>query len=87
MSAGEGGVVLYRCRMPTNFLCPCGSVERRLRRLGVEHRTERVLQRRSERSEIRELSGQSRVPLLVDGDEIVHDSRRVNQYLEWRYNK
>ena len=35
-------VVLYRCRTPTNVLCPCGAVERKLRKLGVEHRTERV---------------------------------------------
>ncbi len=80
-------VVLYRCRMPTNYICPCGSVERRLKRLGVHHRTERVAQKRSARPEIAELTGQKRVPLLVDGDEIVHDSRRINQYLEWRYNK
>ena len=35
-------VVLYRCRTPTNVLCPCGAVERRLRKLEVEHRGERV---------------------------------------------
>lgn len=88
-SAGgsESAVVLYRCRMPTNYLCPCGSVERRLKRLGVPHRTERSAQKRSERPEIAELTGQRRLPVLVDGEEIVHDSRRINQYLEWRYNK
>lgn len=79
-------VVLYRCRMPTNYLCPCGAVERRLGRLEVEHRTERVAQRRRDRPEIAELTGQARVPVLVDGDEVVHDSRRINQYLEWRYH-
>ena len=44
MSSGAAGreIVLYRCRTPTNVLCPCGAVERRLRKLGVEHRTERV---------------------------------------------
>jgi glutathione S-transferase len=77
-------VVLYRCQTPTNVLCPCGAVERKLRRLGVEHRTERVAQRRSKRPEIEELTGQRRVPVLVDGGEIVHDSKRIAQYLEWR---
>ena len=77
-------VVLYRCRTPTNFLCPCGTVERKLRKAGVEHRTERVPQRRSNRQEVEELTGQRRVPVLVDGDEIVHDSKRIAQYLEWR---
>ena len=78
------GVVLYRCRTPTNFLCPCGSVERKLRKLGVEHRTERVAQRRSARPEIEELTKQRRVPVLVDGNEVVHDSKRIAQYLEWK---
>jgi glutathione S-transferase len=25
------------------------------------------------------------VPLLIDGDEVVHDSRRILQYLEWKF--
>jgi glutathione S-transferase len=79
------GRVFYRCRTPTNVLCPCGAVARRLRRLGLEYRTERVPQRRSARPEIEELTGQRRVPLLVDGEEVVHDSRRIVQYLNWRY--
>ena len=80
--SGDRAVVLYRCRTPTNVLCPCGAVERRLRKLGLEHRTERVAQRRRDRPEIVELTGQSRVPVLVDGDEVVHDSRRILEYLD-----
>ncbi|HYU61444.1 MAG TPA: glutathione S-transferase N-terminal domain-containing protein [Solirubrobacterales bacterium] len=80
--AGAPGVVLYRCRTPTNVLCPCGAVERRLRKLGIEHRTERVPYNRRNRPEIVELTGQGRVPVLVDGDEVVHDSRRILQYLD-----
>ncbi len=79
---GAPGVVLYRCRTPTNVLCPCGAVERRLRKLGIEHRTERVPYNRRNRPEIVELTGQGRVPVLVDGDEVVHDSRRILQYLD-----
>jgi glutathione S-transferase len=78
-------IVLYRCPTPTNVLCPCGAVERRLRRLGLEHRTERVPYRRGARPEIEELTRQRRVPVLVDGEEVVHDSRRIVQYLVWRY--
>ena len=78
-------IVLYRCPTPTNVLCPCGAVERRLRRLGIEHRTERVPYRRTSRPEIEELTRQRLVPVLVDGDEVVHDSRRILQYLDWRY--
>jgi len=51
----------------------------------VEHRTERVPQRRSKRPEIEELTGQRRVPVLVDGDEVVHDSKRIAQYVEFRH--
>ena len=75
-------LVLYRCRTPTNFLCPCGAVARRLIKLDLDHRTERVPYRRSDRPEIVELTKQNRVPVLVDGDEIVHDSKRILQYLE-----
>jgi glutathione S-transferase len=75
-------VVLYRCPTPTNWLCPCGAVERRLRKLDVEHRTERVAQKRSARPEIVELTGQQRVPVLVDGDEVISDSKRIIEYLE-----
>jgi glutaredoxin len=87
MSGEEGRpqVVLYRCPTPTNFLCPCGSAERHLRRHGISHRTERVPYRRSDRPEIIELTGQSRVPVLVDGDEVIHDSRRIAQYLDWKH--
>ena len=80
-------IVLYRCRTPTNFLCPCGAVERRLRKFGLEHEVERVAQRRGSRPEIEELTKQRRVPVLVDADEVIHDSKRILEYLEWRYAK
>ena len=66
----RGERVLYRCRTPTNFLCPCGAVARRLSRHGLEHRTERVALRKRDRPEIVELTRQRRVPVLVDGDEV-----------------
>ena len=75
-------VVLYRCRTPTNVLCPCGAVARRLSKLGIEHATERLPYRRADRAEILELTGQDRVPVLVDGDEVIHDSKRILEYLE-----
>jgi glutathione S-transferase len=77
--------VLYRCGTPTNLLCPCGAVARRLSKLGLEYRTERVRRRRSQRPEIVELTQLPYVPVLVDGEEVVNDSRRILQYLDWRY--
>jgi glutathione S-transferase len=81
----NGRVVLYRCPNRTDVLCPCGAVARRLRKLGIEYETERVPYRRRERPEIEELTRQKRVPVLVDGDEVIHDSRRIVQYLNWKY--
>jgi glutathione S-transferase len=79
--------VLYRCGTPTNWLCPCGAVARRLKKHGLDYRTERVRRRRSQRPEIVELTRKPYVPVLVDGDEVVNDSRRILQYLDWRYGE
>ena len=80
-------IVLYRCRTKTNVLCPCGTVERRLRKLELEHDTKRVPYKKGARPEIEELTQQRRVPVLVDGDEVIHDSKRILQYLDWKYKK
>jgi glutaredoxin 3 len=77
-------LILYRCRMPTNWLCRCGTVARRLKRDGLEFEEVRVPQRRKHRVEIHELTGQDWVPVLVDGEEVVHDSHRILQYLSSR---
>ncbi len=86
--AGAGGAprrVLYRCRTPTDWLCACGAAARALRAAGVEYRSERVPFAKARRPEIVELTGQRRVPVLVDGEEVIHDSRRIREYVEWRY--
>jgi hypothetical protein len=79
---GEPRIVLYRCPTPTNFLCPCGAVARRLGKHRLEFRTERLPYRRSRRPEVEELTRQTRIPVLVDGDEVIHDSKRIVQYLD-----
>ena len=86
MSSDEARV-LYRCHTPTNVLCPCGAVARRLRKLGLEHETRRAAVKRAARPEIEELTRQRRVPVLVDGDEVVHDSKRIREYLDWKYGE
>jgi glutaredoxin 3 len=77
-------LILYRCRTPTNWLCRCGTVARALRRRGLEFEQVRVPQRRSQRLEIEELTGQTWVPVLVDGEEVVTDSHRILEYLATR---
>ncbi len=77
-------ITLYRCRVPTNYLCVCGKVARKLDSLGIEYETLRVPFRKSDRQEIEKLTGQKHVPVLVDGDEVIHDSKRIVEYLERR---
>jgi glutathione S-transferase len=74
-------MILYRCRMPTNWLCRCGTVARRMERQGIEFEEVRVPQRRKQRAEIFELTGQDWVPVIVDGEEVIHDSHRILEYL------
>lgn len=77
-------VVLHRCRTPTNWLCPCGRVERELRRHGIAHETRRVELRARDRDGIDELTGQRKVPVLEIGREVIVDSRRIVEHLRWR---
>jgi glutathione S-transferase len=77
-------LILYRCRTPTNWLCRCGTVARRLKRDGIDFEEVRVPQRRQHRIEIHELTGQNWVPVLVDGEEVISDSHRILDYLKSR---
>jgi glutathione S-transferase len=74
----------YRCPMWSNWMCPCGRVERELRRAGVEHQTVRVPYRKSGRDEVARVSGQRVVPLLVIDGEPICDSHRIVEHLRWR---
>ena len=75
---------LYRCRTPTDWLCPCGRVARELRRHDVEFEEVRVPLRRRDREDVKALTGQDRVPLLVVGGEAIVDSRRIVEHLRRR---
>jgi glutaredoxin 3 len=79
-------MTLYRCRTPTNWLCACGRIARELKKRDLDFEQVRVSQRRRTRVEIEELTGQKWVPVLVDGEEVIHDSHRIIQYLAARYD-
>jgi glutaredoxin len=79
-----GDVTLYRCRTPSNWLCPCGRVARELRKRGVEHGEVRVAQSKRRRPDIEDLTGQPTVPVLLIEDEAIADSRRIVEHLRWR---
>ena len=74
--------VLYRCRTPTNWLCACGKVARKLDATGIDFDEVRVASRKSQRPEIEDLTKQRWVPVLVHGEEVIHDSKRIVEYLE-----
>lgn len=84
MSEARDGapVTLYRCRTPTDWLCPCGRVARRLRAAGHEVREVRVAWRGRDREDVQAVTGQSVVPVaVIDGDAIC-DSRRIVEHLD-----
>jgi glutathione S-transferase len=71
---------LYRCVTPTDRLCPCGKAARELKSAGIEFETERVpiSHKPEKRQTIVELTGQPRVPVLVEDDgTATHDSKRI----------
>ncbi len=75
---------LYRCRTPTNWLCPCGRVARELRKQEVDHDEVRVARRKRDREEVRALTGQRHVPVVVVDGEAICDSHRIVEHLRWR---
>jgi glutathione S-transferase len=75
--------ILYRCKTPTNYLCPCGKVARRLRAAGIDYEQIRVPVMKRDRDEIEDLTAQRAVPVLIHGDEVINDSHRIVEYLEY----
>ncbi|HEY1523362.1 MAG TPA: glutathione S-transferase N-terminal domain-containing protein [Solirubrobacteraceae bacterium] len=74
---------LYRCSTPTDWLCPCGKVARRLRHEGIPFQQVVVPQRRSQRPEVEALTGQRRVPVLVLEGVPICDSHRIGEHLAY----
>jgi glutathione S-transferase len=75
--------LLYRCKAPTDRVCRCGKVARRLRAMGLEFEQVRVPFLKRDRPEVEDLTGQRWVPVLVHDQEVIHDSHRILEYLDW----
>ena len=75
--------ILYRCKAPTDRVCRCGVVARRLRRSGIQFSEVRVPFLKRQRPEVFELTGQRWVPVLINGEDVVHDSHRILEYLDY----
>ena len=67
--------------------CPwCAAARQALANVGQDYETVEVTRERDGRHQVRELSGQSLVPVIVDGDTVVWDSRRIVRYLYATYD-
>ena len=80
-----GRARLYRCRTPTDRLCPCGRVARELRRHGVPY--DEVRLDRADRTAVDALTGQPKVPVLDLDGEAIADSKRIVEHLRWRASR
>ena len=78
----EPVATLYRCKAPTDLVCRCGKVARRLRSAGIDYDEVRVPFLKRDRPEVEELSGQRWVPVLVHGEQVIHESHRILEYLD-----
>lgn len=66
--------------------CPwCAAARQAIENVGARVELVEVPYAREERTAVVEASGQARVPVLVDGDEVVVDSRRIVRYLYSRH--
>jgi glutaredoxin 3 len=65
----------------------CQRVRDKLDELGFNYELVEVPVRHSERTEVTRISGQSSVPVLVDGDIVLDDDDVIIPYLERTYGK
>lgn len=66
--------------------CPyCHRAREALTELGLDYQIVNVPASMPERTEVIELSGQRRVPVMKDGDLVVADSARIVEYLNVTY--
>jgi glutathione S-transferase len=55
--------------------------------MGIEFEVVRVPFLKRDRPEVEELTGQRWVPVLVHRDEVIYDSHRILEYLDWLEKK
>jgi glutathione S-transferase len=65
----------------------CRRVRDKLDELGLNYEVIEVPVRHSQRTEVLEVSGQTSVPVLVDGDKVIDDDDIIIPYLETTYGQ
>jgi glutaredoxin 3 len=74
-------IVLYQAEW-----CPyCARVRAKLTELQLDYRTVNVPRLHDERGEVSAASGQTSIPVLVDGDVVLDDDDDIVPYLERTY--
>ncbi|WP_217915430.1 glutathione S-transferase N-terminal domain-containing protein [Miltoncostaea marina] len=73
-------------RLYHRWKCPwCAAARQAIENVGAPVELVEVPYDRAERDEVERVSGQRRVPVLLDGDEVVVDSRRIVRHLYSRH--
>ena len=65
----------------------CEIVKQKLANLSLEYDTVTVPAKKSERKEVKAVSGQEYVPVLVDGSKVLSDENEIISYLDNKYGK
>lgn len=74
-------IVLYQAEW-----CPyCARVRKKLTDLLLDYRNVNVPRDHGRRDEVREVSGQTSIPVLVDGEVVLDDDDDIIPYLEEKY--
>ncbi len=74
-------IVLYQAEW-----CPyCARVRAKLTDLLLDYKTVNVPRSHDERTEVKRVSGQTGIPVMVDGDTILDDDDDIIPYLEKTY--
>jgi glutaredoxin 3 len=79
----ETEMVLYQAEW-----CPyCARVRKKMTDLLLDYKVVNVPHSHAERAIVKEVSGQTSIPVLVDGDVVLDDDDDIIPYLEKKYGK
>ncbi|MGH7715621.1 MAG: glutaredoxin family protein [Vulcanimicrobiaceae bacterium] len=76
-------IVLYQAEW-----CPyCARVRKKLTDLLLDHKIVNVPREHGARNEVQQVSGQTSIPVMVDGDVTLDDDDDIIPYLEQKYGR
>jgi glutathione S-transferase len=76
-------IVLYQAEW-----CPyCARVRKKLTDLLLDHKIVNVPREHGARDEVRQVSGQTSIPVMVDGEVVLDDDDDIIPYLEQKYGR